>query len=85
MDLKLYLNKFLKVDNIELYTLDTLFSLRECYDKFVEKSKGKDPDFPLMDFGNSENTYKASNNVTRIDLAEEARGRNIENNDPFML
>ena len=58
---------------------------KKYYDKFVEKSKGKDPDFPLMDFGNSENTYKASNNVTRIDLAEEARGRNIENNDPFML
>ena len=51
MDLKFYLNKFLKVDNIEYYTLDTLKKLRSVYDKYVENSEGIDPDFPNMVIG----------------------------------
>jgi hypothetical protein len=51
MELKFYLNKFLKVDNIEHYGLGALFKLRDTYDKFIETSKGTDPDFPLIDFG----------------------------------
>lgn len=51
MDLKFYLNKFLKVDNIENYTLKTLIQLRKCYEDFLEKSEGTDPDFPMIDFG----------------------------------
>lgn len=50
MDLKFYLNKFLKVDNIENYTLNTLSKLREKYEKFLEKTEGLDPDFPNIDF-----------------------------------
>lgn len=52
MALKFYLNKFLKVDNIENYTLDTLQKLKDYYDEFLEDSEGVDPDFPLMSFGN---------------------------------
>ena len=52
MELKFYLNKFLKVDNIEGYTLETLDELRKAYDKFLEKS-GCDPDFPMLTLGNN--------------------------------
>lgn len=52
MDLKFYLNKFLKCDNIENYTLEALGKLRAAYDTFLENSKGTDPDFPMIDFGN---------------------------------
>lgn len=51
MELKFYLNKFLKVDNIEGYTLATLDELRKAYDKFLDKS-GFDPDFPMLSLGN---------------------------------
>ena len=51
MELKFYLNKFLKVDNIEGYTLETLEELRKAYDKFLDKS-GFDPDFPMLSLGN---------------------------------
>ena len=79
MDLKLYLNKFLKVDNIEMYTLESLYELKKCYNRFIDKFGGKDPDFPLMNFGDSENTYKASNNVTRIDLNKDGEDNNTPN------
>ena len=62
MDLKFYLNKFLKVDNIENYTLKTLFKLRECYEEFLDKSEGTDPDFPMVNFG---------------DKGKKIRGRNV--------
>ncbi len=61
MDLKFYLNKFLKVDNIEGYTLKTLFQLRDVYDKFLESSKGVDPDFPTIDFGGKGESIKGVN------------------------
>lgn len=51
MDLKFYLNKFVKVDNIEHYTLKTLGELRKRYEIFLERSEGIDPDFPMMVFG----------------------------------
>jgi len=51
MDLKFYLNKFLKVDNIEEYTLATLYKLRKVYDDFLDKSEGLDPDFPTLTIG----------------------------------
>lgn len=66
MDLKLYLNKFLKVDNIEQYSMKFLLALKESYDRFLEKGEGKDPDFPLMTFGDKANSsggiFKADNN-----------------------
>lgn len=51
MELKLYLNKFLKVDNIEVYSLKTLKEMRSAYDKFLKDTEGSDPDFPGMSFG----------------------------------
>ena len=51
MDLKFYLNKFLKADGIEGYTLSSLKALRECYENFLDTPEGTDPDFPLLNFG----------------------------------
>lgn len=55
MDLKFYLNKFLKADNIEHYTLDSLYKLKKVYDDFLDKSEGIDPDFPGMTLGDHGN------------------------------
>ncbi len=52
MGLKLYLNKFLKVDNIESYTFSELIELKKEYEKVLENSEGVDPDFPMYVFGN---------------------------------
>ena len=51
MGLKLYLNKFLKVDNIESYTFSELIALKKEYEKVLEESEGIDPDFPTYVFG----------------------------------
>ena len=61
MDLKFYLNKFLKADGIENYHLKALYKLRESYDSFIENSKGTDPDFPMIDFGNKGEKVKGTN------------------------
>ncbi len=53
MDLKFYLNKFLKVDNIEGYTIGALEELKKSYDRFIEKA-GFDPDFPMLSLGAAE-------------------------------
>ena len=50
MQLKFYLNKFLKVDNIENYTLGALKKLEDTYEEFKEKTDGIDPDFPGISF-----------------------------------
>ena len=51
MDLKFYLNKFIKVDGIENYTLKSLRELQKRYEDYLEKTEGSDPDFPMMTFG----------------------------------
>jgi hypothetical protein len=51
MGLKLYLNKFLKVDNIESYTFSELMTIKKEYEKILENSEGVDPDFPTYIFG----------------------------------
>ena len=51
MDLKFYLNKFIKVDNIEGYTLKAIRELQKCYENYLEKTEGSDPDFPMVTFG----------------------------------
>jgi hypothetical protein len=63
MDLKFYLNKFLKVDRIEDYTLESLFTLKKTYDELLEKTEGVDPDFPMIDFGSKGTTIKGKNKV----------------------
>jgi hypothetical protein len=67
MSLKFYLNKFLKVDNIENYTLGTLQELRKTYDEFLEASEGTDPDFPMIDFGQKGKKIKGTN-VSKIEI-----------------
>lgn len=72
MQLKLYLNKFLKVDNIEYYTLGALQELRKSYDNFLELSSGTDPDFPMMDFGDKgETKFSSSNNKANLSRRDE--------------
>lgn len=70
MELKFYLNKFLKVDNIEKYTLSALDELRKIYDKFTDSTGGFDPDFPMMSVGGkgekSEVVAKGKNNVYNL-------------------
>ena len=51
MDLKFYLNKFAKVDNIENYTLKSIRELQKCYETYLDKTEGTDPDFPMTTFG----------------------------------
>lgn len=61
MGLKLYLNKFLKVDNIESYTLSELIALKKEYEKVLEESEGTDPDFPMFTFGNGGKKISGTN------------------------
>ena len=61
MGLKFYLNKFLKADGIENYTLDTLLKLKEAYTEFIEDSDGGDPDFPLVSFNTKGKKIKGKN------------------------
>ncbi len=65
MDLKFYLNKFLKVDNIEGYTIGTLEELRKSYDRFLEKS-GFDPDFPMLSLGSGEDKKQSNGGCDRL-------------------
>ena len=58
MELKFYLNKFLKVDGIENYSLGALEELRKVYDRFTDKTEGYDPDFPMMSVGGKEKKGK---------------------------
>ena len=51
MGLKFYLNKFAKIDNIEQYTYRNVLALYDAYQKFLENSDGKDPDFPMLQLG----------------------------------
>lgn len=70
MELKFYLNKFLKVDNIENYTLSALEELRRVYEKFTDKTEGFDPDFPMMSVGGKDGKgqtiAKGQNNIYRV-------------------
>lgn len=81
MELKFYLNKFLKVDNIEHYGLGALFKLRDTQDKFIETSKGTDPDFPLIDFGDKGQTIQGVNKVQ----AENKQGEDDESGEGEQL
>ena len=70
MDLKFYLNKFLKADGIEQYPLKALLDLRKSYENFIENSKGTDPDFPMISFGSKGETIKGINK-SKVDGTEE--------------
>jgi hypothetical protein len=66
MDLKFYLNKFLKADNIEHYTYKALLDLKKCYSDFLETSEGIDPDFPMSNFGGAKGTKVSGTNIHRL-------------------
>ena len=73
MGLKLYLNKFLKVDNIESYTFSELITLKKEYEKVLEESEGVDPDFPTYVFGSTGKKIAGNNihTLTKPDTEEE--------------
>ena len=71
MDLKFFLNKFAKVDNIEGYTLKSILALKDRYEDYIESSDGQDPDFPLVNFGNNGKKVNGSNAALREEIGEE--------------
>ena len=73
MGLKLYLNKFLKVDNIESYTFSELITLKKEYEKVLEESEGVDPDFPTYVFGSTGKKIAGTHihTLTKPDTEEE--------------
>lgn len=86
MGLKFYLNKFLKADGIENYTLDTLLKLKEAYSDFLEDSDGGDPDFPLITFNTKGKKIKGKNihsimddDDGSADLVTDKYGQSISN------
>ena len=68
MDLKFYLNKFLKADNIEHYTFKTLLELKTCYENMLETTEGYDPDFPMSNFGDKKGDKIKGQNIHTIDM-----------------
>lgn len=84
MDLKFYLNKFLKVDRIEDYTLNTLLQLKSSYEKFLEKNDGSDPDFPGIEFNGGKNGQKLSgqSKYSALHIGEETISSNRDIWDP---
>ena len=63
MQLKFYLNKFLKVDNIENYTLNSLHELEKIYEDFKDTTEGLDPDFPNINFNSKGKKVTVGENV----------------------
>ena len=66
MQLKFYLNKFLKVDNIEQYTLGALKELENTYEEFKQKTDGIDPDFPGITFKTKGTNLTVGTNVYNL-------------------
>lgn len=72
MDLKFYLNKFIKVDNIEGYTLKALKEIQNCYEAYLEKTEGSDPDFPMVTFGGKNGMEKKVKGRNAAAIEEES-------------
>ena len=66
MALKFYLNKFLKVDNIEQYSLSQLVELKDTYQSFLDDSEGYYPDFPMTTFGDGKGKKVGGTNIHTI-------------------
>jgi len=77
MGLKLYLNKFLKVDNIESYTYSELITLKKEYEKVLEDSEGVDPDFPMYTFGGKGKKIAGTNIHTLTKNIEEEEEKSV--------
>lgn len=70
MDLKFYLNKFVRLEGVENYTINTLMEAKKCYEKFIEKTNGFDPDFPETDFSGGKKGKKIGGvNKSKVDEA----------------
>lgn len=83
MELKFYLNKFCKVDNIENYTLNSLMTIREKYSEFLDSSEGYDPDFPMSNFGDGKKGKKvAGTNIHQIEETTEEIPTNKQKPEP---
>lgn len=82
MHLKLYLNKYLKVDNIELYSLSYLIDLRKEYENFLDLTGGYDPDFPNINIGDRKEGQKIKGK-NKIQLEKEFNEENREFPDNF--
>lgn len=76
MDLKFYLNKILKVDNIENYTLKTLISLRTRYEEFLDKTEGVDPDFPMISYNSKGTKIRGKNLAANLEEEEKEEDNN---------
>lgn len=63
MDLKFYLNKFAKLDNIEQYSFKTVLAMRDMYRNYLDESEGYDPDFPLSSFNSKGKKLNLGRNV----------------------
>ena len=74
MDLKFYLNKFLKVDNIEQYTLKELSELKKLYSDFIDKTEGLDPDFPGIKFDSKGTKISIGTNKSNLQTFLEEDG-----------
>ena len=61
MDLIFYLNKLIKLGNIENYSFHSVVEMRKAYNRFLEDTEGSDPDFPMMNLLGSGKRVKGSN------------------------
>lgn len=66
MALKFFLNKFVKADNIEYYTISQLNALRDTYQKYLDETKGFDPDFPMSNFGGDKGEKIGGTNIHTV-------------------
>ena len=79
MDLKFYLNKFAKIDNIEGYTMKSILILQKKYEEFLENSDGSDPDFPMMSFGGGKGKkVKGSNSASEEQIEDKSSEDSID-------
>jgi hypothetical protein len=82
MHLKLYLNKYLKADNIESYSLRYLIDLKSEYENFLDLTGGYDPDFPNVNIGDRKNGQKIKGK-NKIQLEKEFNGEENSFPDEF--
>jgi len=81
MHLKLYLNKYLKADNIELYSLSYLIDLRKEYENFLDLTGGYDPDFPNVNIGDRKDGQKIKGtNKVQFEKELEEGGKSFPDN-----
>ena len=80
MALKFYLNKFVKADNIEYYTLSQLNALRDTYQNYIEETGGFDPDFPMSNFGGDKGKKIGGTNIHTVGN-ETTFSKNVEDTD----